>query len=158
MTSPSAQQIWTRNFLLIFFAHIVFSSAYCILIPTLPIYFLGIGSTEVQIGVLIGTLGIASLVIRPFIGRALVRVSEKSFMMAGALLFGLGSVGYLCAFSFWILFLMRIVQGFGSAFIYTAAVTYVARTSPETRLGQSLSYYYVAFNVAFAVTPSLGCF
>ena len=158
MTSPSAQQIWTRNFLLIFFAHIVFSSAFCILIPTLPIYFSGIGSTEVQIGVLIGTLGIASLVIRPFIGRALLRVSEKSFMMAGALLFGLGSVGYLCAFSFWILFLMRIVQGLGSAFIYTAAVTWVARTSPETRLGQSLSYYYAAFNVAFAVTPSLGMF
>jgi MFS family permease len=79
-------------------------------------------------------------------------------MMAGALLFGLGSVGYLCSFSFWLLFLMRIVQGVGSAFIYTAAVTYVARTSPETRLGQSLSYYYVAFNVAFAVTPSLGMF
>jgi MFS family permease len=79
-------------------------------------------------------------------------------MTVGALLFGLGSVGYLCSFSFWILFLMRIVQGFGSAFIYTAAVTYVARTSPETRLGQTLSYYYVAFNVAFAVTPSLGMF
>jgi MFS family permease len=158
MANPSAQQIWTRNFLLIFFAHIIFSSSFCILIPTLPIYFLGIGSTEVQIGVLIGTLGIASLVIRPFIGRALVRVSEKSFMMAGGLLFGLGSVGYLCSFSFWILFLMRIVQGVGSAFIYTAAVTYVARTSPESRLGQSLSYYYVAFNVAFAVTPSLGMF
>jgi MFS family permease len=78
-------------------------------------------------------------------------------MMVGALLFGLGSVGYLCA-SFWILFLMRIVQGFGSALIYTAAVTYVARTSPQTRLGQSLSYYYVAFNIAFALTPALGMF
>jgi MFS family permease len=158
MTSPSAQQIWTRNFLLIFFGHIVFSSAFCILIPTLPIYFLRIGSTEVQIGVLIGILGIASLVVRPFVGRALLRVSEKSFMMVGALLFGLGSVGYLCAFSFWILLLMRIVQGVGSAFIYTAAVTWVARTSPEARLGQTLSYYYVAFNVAFAVTPSFGMF
>jgi MFS family permease len=158
MTNPSAHQIWTRNFLIIFLSHIVFSSAYCILIPTLPVYFLRIGSTEVQIGVLIGTLGISSLVLRPFIGRALARISERSFMMAGALLFALGAMGYLCTFSFWILFLMRIIQGVGAAFIYTAAVTWVARTSPETRLGQSLSYYYVAFNVAFAVTPSFGMF
>jgi MFS family permease len=158
MTTPSARQIWTRNFLLIFLSHIVFSSAYCILIPTLPVYFLRTGSTEIQIGVLIGTLGISSLVLRPFIGRALVRISERRFMMAGALLFALGAMGYLFTFSFWILFLMRVVQGVGSAFIYTAAVTWVARTSPETRLGQSLSYYYVAFNVAFAVTPSFGMF
>ncbi len=103
MVNPSTQKIWTRDFSIVFLAQIVFSSAYCILIPTLPIYLLKGGSTEVQIGVLIGTSGIASLLVRPFVGRALLKVSEKSFMMVGALLFAIGSVGYLFAFSFWLL-------------------------------------------------------
>jgi MFS family permease len=158
MTDPSTQKIWTRDFSLIFLAQIVFSSAYCILIPTLPIYLLNGGSTEVQIGFLIGTSGIASLLVRPFVGRALLRISEKSFMKVGALLFAIGSVGYLFAFSFWLLLMVRIIQGVGSAFIFTAAVTWVANTSPGTRLGQSLAYYYLAFNIAFALIPSFGMF
>ena len=37
-------------------------------------------------------------------------------------------------------------------------MTWVANTSPVTRLGQSLSYYYLAFNIAFALIPSFGMF
>ena len=54
--------------------------------------------------------------------------------------------------------MVRIIQGVGSALVFTAAVTWVANTSPVTRLGQSLSYYYLAFNIAFAVIPSFGMF
>jgi len=158
MVNSPTQEIWTRDFSLIFIAQVVFSSALCILIPTLPIYLLKGGTTEIQIGVLIGTSGIASLLVRPFVGRALLKISEKSFLIVGALLFAIGSVGYLFAVSFWLLLMVRIIQGVGSAFIFTAAVTWVANTSPGTRLGQSLSYYYLAFNIAFALIPSLGMF
>jgi MFS family permease len=158
MVNPSTQKIWTRDFSLIFLANIVFSSALCLLIPTLPIYLLKGGSTEVQIGVLIGISGIAALIVRPFIGRALVKVSEKSFMMVGGLLFAIGSVGYIFASSFGLLLMVRIIQGVGSALFYTAAVTRVANTSPSARLGRSLAYYYLAFNIAFALIPSLGIF
>ena len=158
MVNPSTQKIWTRDFSAIFVAQVVFSCGYCILIPTLPIYLLKGGSTEVQIGVLIGTSGIASLLVRPFVGRALLKVSEKSFIMVGALLFSIGSVGYIFASSFGLLLMVRVIQGVGSAFIFTAAVTWVANTSPGNRLGQSLAYYYLAFNIAFALIPSFGMF
>jgi len=158
MVNPSTQKIWSRDFSLIFLANIVFSSALCLLIPTLPIYLLKGGSTEVEIGVLIGTSGIASLIVRPYIGRALVIVSEKSFMTVGGLLFAIGSAGYIFASSFWLLLMVRIIQGVGSALFYTAAVTRVANMSPGSRLGQSLAYYYLAFNIAFALIPSFGTF
>jgi predicted MFS family arabinose efflux permease len=158
MANSLTQKIWSRDFFLIFLSNIVFSSALCLLIPTLPIYLLKGGSTEVQIGVLIGTSGIASLIVRPFIGRALVKVTEKSFMMVGGVLFAIGSVGYIFASSFWFLLMVRIIQGVGSALFYTAAVTRVANTSPNSRLGESLAYYYLAFNIAFALVPSFGTF
>jgi MFS family permease len=158
LSNPQTEKIWSRDFLLVFLSNVVFSSALCLLIPTLPIYLLKGGSTEVQIGILIGISGIASLIVRPFIGRALVKASEKSFMIAGGLLFAIGSVGYIFASSFWLLLMVRIIQGVGSALFYTAAVTRVANTSPGSRLGQSLAYYYLAFNIAFALVPSFGMF
>jgi MFS family permease len=79
-------------------------------------------------------------------------------MTVGGLLFAIGSVGYIFASSFWLLLTVRIIQGFGSALFYTAAVTRVANTSPGSRLGQSLAYYYLAFNIAFALIPSFGMF
>ena len=60
MTTQTRQKILTRDFVLIFLTQIVFSSAYCILIPTLPIYLLRIGFTEVGVGALVGALGISS--------------------------------------------------------------------------------------------------
>jgi len=134
------------------------SSVYCTLIPTLPIYLSRIGSTEIEIGILIGTLGLSSLVLRPIVGRFLLKISEVTFMIAGAVLFTLTSLGYLFALPFWPLLMVRIFHGIGFAFFYTAAVTFVANSSPEARLGQSLSYYYLAFNIAFVLAPSFGMF
>jgi predicted MFS family arabinose efflux permease len=158
MTTQAMPKIWTRDFRLIFLIQFAFSSAYCLLIPTLPIYLSKIGSTEVEIGVLMGMLGMSSLVVRPLVGRALLKISEEKFMSAGALLFALGTAGYLLAAPFWLLLILRIVQGMGAAALFTATVISVVDRSPETRLGQSLSYYYLAFNIAFALTPSLGMF
>ncbi len=152
------QKIFTRDFLFIFLAQLTFSSVYCILIPTFPIYLSTKGSTEVEIGILVGVLGLASLVIRPLVGKALLKISERIFMMAGALLFVLTSAGYFFALTFWPLLIVRIFQGIGSAFFYTAAVTLVAHISPEARLGQSISSYYLGFNIAFALTPTFGMF
>jgi predicted MFS family arabinose efflux permease len=153
-----AEKILTRDFLLIFLAQLTVSTVYCILIPTLPIYLSRIGSTEAEIGVLIGTLSLSSFVLRPFVGRALLGIWEGTFMITGTVLFTLASVGYLFAFSFWALLMVRTVQGIGAAFFYTAAVALIAHISPESRLGQSLSYFYLSFNIPLVLAPSLGMF
>ena len=156
--TPVTNKIVNHDFVLTFAAQFVISCVYCLFIPTLPIYLSRMGSEEVEIGILIGTLGLSSLILRPFVGRALLRTSEANFMIGGALLFALTSAGYLFALPFWPLLTVRLFQGIGVAFFYTASVTLVANISPETHRGQSLTYYFLAFNIAFAVAPSLGMF
>jgi MFS family permease len=117
-----------------------------------------LGSSEVEIGVLIGSIGFSSLVLRPFVGRALLKIPEKTFMITGALIFALTSIGYLLTSPFWPFLMVRIFQGIGMAFFYTAAVTLIANISPEAHRGQSLSYFYLAFNISFALAPALGMF
>ena len=109
-----SQKILTRDFILCFLAYFAFSFVFNILTPTLPIYLSKLGSNEVEIGILIGSFAVSSLVLRPFVGRALLKIPEKTFMIAGALLFAIASVVYLLVSPFWSFLILRIFQGIGS--------------------------------------------
>lgn len=150
------QKILNREFILAFLAQLAFSSAFFILIPTLPIYLMRLGSKEEEIGVLIGVFSVSSLILRPFVGRALLKIPERNFMFGGALLLTLSSITYLFASPFWPFLMVRVFQGISLAFFYTASTTLIANISPEGHRGQSLSYFFLAFNIAFALAPSLG--
>lgn len=152
----TAQRILNHDFSLAFIAQFAFSFAYYVLIPTLPIFLSRSGSGEAEIGVLIGVFSVSSLILRPFVGRALLRISERKFMVAGCILFLLSSIAYLFAPPFWPFLVVRIFQGIGLAFFYTASFTFIANISPEAHRGQSLSYFYLALNIAFAVAPYFG--
>jgi MFS family permease len=92
------------------------------------------------------------------VGRALQKTPEKNFMIAGAILFALTSATYLVAPPFWPFLIVRVVQGIGLAFFYTSSVTFIGNISPEARLGPSLSYFYLAINFSFALSPMFGMF
>jgi MFS family permease len=158
MTTQTIRKILTRDFILSFFAQLALAFVTHILTPTLPIYLSRLGSTTVEIGFLIGIFGVSSLVFRPFIGRALIKIPEKKFMIAGALLFVLTSVAYLFAPPFWPLLIVRVFQGIGFAFFSTASFILITNISPEAHRGQSLSYFLLAPNISLALAPSFGMF
>jgi len=152
------RKILSRDFLLTFSAQLTFSSSLFILIPTLPIYLARRGAAEAEIGILIGISSVSSLILRPFIGRALSRIPERNFMLGGALLFILCSIAYIFLPPFWPFLMIRIFQGFGVALFFTASTLFIANITPEAHRGQSLSYFFLAFNFAFALAPSFGMF
>jgi MFS family permease len=136
----------------------MFISIFHILIPTLPIYLSRSGSTEAEIGVLVGIFFLSSLLFRPFVGKALLKIPEKNFMIAGAILFTLTSFAYLLAPPFWPLLIVRVFQGIGLAFFHTASFTLIANISPKAHRGQSLSYFLLASNFSLALAPPVGMF
>jgi MFS family permease len=150
------RKILNRDFVFGFFAQFIFSSVFCILIPTIPIYLSKQGSTEAEIGILVGIFSVSSLILRPFIGKALSKIPERSFMMAGALLYAISSTAYLLAPPFWPLLIVRVLQGFGLACFSTASFTWIANLTPETHRGQIISYFYLSINIAFALAPYFG--
>jgi MFS family permease len=154
----ATQKILTRDFVLCFFAQFAFSSVFFILIPTIPIYLSRLGATEAGIGILVGVLSVSSLILRPLVGRALLKIPEKKFMIGGSLLYTFSSIAYLFAKPFWPILIVRALQGIGLAIFQTASFTLITRISPDAHRGQSLSYFYLAINVAFALAPSLGMY
>jgi MFS family permease len=158
MMAQTIWEIFTRDFILGFLAHFTFVVAFHALTPTLPIYLSRLGSKETEIGVLIGIFFVSSLVFRPFVGKALLTIPERLFMMAGALLFAITSIAYLWAPPFWPFLIVRVFQGISLGVIHTAAVTLIANISPEAHRGQGLGYFFLAPTIALALAPSLGIF
>jgi MFS family permease len=152
----TTQKILTRDFVLNFLAQFAFSFVSFILIPTIPVYLSRFDAKAGEIGFLIGVLSVSSLIPRPFIGRALSRIPERKFMVAGAVLYILSSIAYLLAPPFWPFLIVRILQGVGLAFFSTASVALIANITSENRRGQIISYYFLSFNFAFALAPYFG--
>ena len=152
----TTQKILTRDFVLNFLAQFAFSFVSFILIPTIPIYLSRFEAKAGEIGFLVGILSVSSLIPRPFIGRALLRIPERKFMIAGAVLYVLSSVAYLLAPPFWPFLIVRVLQGVGLAFFSTASVALIANITSKNRRGQIISYYFLSFNFAFALAPYFG--
>jgi len=158
MTTQTIQKIFSRDFVLASFAQFALGSVFFILTPTLPIYLSQLGSNKVEIGVLIGILAVSSLVLRPFVGRALLKIPEKNFLIAGTLFYASASAGYLFAQPFWPFLTVRVFQGIGLALSSTALFTLIANISPEAHRGQSLGYFLLTHNISSAIAPTLGMF
>ena len=153
MTTP---KIISRDYILSFFAQFLSSSVFCILIPAIPIYLLQSGSKEGEIGFLVGILSVSSLILRPFVGKALLSIPERNFMTAGAFLYTLTCLAYLIAPPFWPLLIVRVLQGIGVAFFSTASFTLLADIIPEAYRGRLISLFYLSNNLSFALGPYLG--
>jgi predicted MFS family arabinose efflux permease len=150
------EKIFSRDFVLSFFAQFAFSCVFCILIPTIPIYLSGFEAKEAEIGFLIGIFSISSLVLRPFVGRALSVIPEKKFMIAGAAIYVLSCLAYILAPPFWPLLAVRVFHGIGLALFSTASFTLIARITPESNRGRFISYFYLSNNLSFALGPFFG--
>ena len=152
----TAQKILTRDFILSFFAQFAFSCVFCILIPVIPIYLSRFEVKEAEIGFLVGIFSVSSLVLRPFVGRALLRIPEKKFMIAGAIIYILSCLAYIWAPPFWPLLIVRVFHGIGLALFSTASFTLIANMTPESNRGQFISYFYLSNNLSFALGPFIG--
>ena len=122
----TTQKILSHDFILSFFAQFAFSSVFSILIPTIPIYLSRFEAKESEIGFLVGIFSVSSLILRPFVGRALLKTPEKNFMILGALLYAFSSLAYILAPPFWPLLIVRVFHGVGLAFFSTASFTLIA--------------------------------
>jgi MFS family permease len=128
------------------------------LTPTLPLYLARLGSNEKEIGVLVGTIGVSSLVARLIVGRILLRYSEKIVMMWGALIFSLSFLGLIVLRPFWPLFVVRLLQGIAFASLDTAAIAYVVRIVPEGYRSRAISYFLLAPSLASAIAATSGVY
>ncbi len=107
-------------------------------------------------GLLATTLGIASAMSAPLVGRWADRKNPRDYLLAGALLAATALIGQALATSYWLLVVWQFVLGLGLGSTLAVISSYIGRLAPEGRVGTAFGLDALAVSMAGAIGPSLG--
>ena len=134
-----------------------FASLYYLL-STLPLYVRSLGGSTSQVGLIIGILALTSLAARPVIGPWIDRAGRRPFLLAGAAIYALSSLGYGIIPSVRGLLVWRVFHGIGLATFSTAAASLAADVAPAGQRGRTMGVFGLAQAAALTVGPGAGQF
>jgi MFS family permease len=149
--------MWTRGFIVLWFAMLVAMAGIGMVSPLLPIYVRDdLGGPEIAVALSFSGLALAQLVASPFVGRMGDYIGTKPFIVTGFLIYCLGAVGYLFAENWQLVIAFRIVSGFGAASVFPMTLAYIGRLAPPGREGSFMGTFSVSQILGFGVGPLLG--
>ena len=132
-----------------------FTSLYYLL-PTLPVYVQALGGSTYEVGLIVGAFALTSLLTRPFAGVWMDRHGRRAFLVAGAAIYVVASLGYLVIHSVPGLLLWRVVHALGLATFSTAAASLAGDYAPLRRRGTVMGAFGLSQAAALTVGPLVG--
>lgn len=116
-----------------------------------------LGAGEAQIGFLFGLTAVASIAVRPPLGRVMDARGRRGVILVGNVVNTLVMGLYLTvtAIGPWV-YAVRILHGLGEAMLFTALFTYAADCVPESRRNQGLMLFGVSGMLPIALSGVLG--
>ncbi len=131
-------------------------SGISIIAPAIPFYAQALGASPFLIGVLVGGLAGARVVIDFPSGYLGDRFGNWRMMQTGLAIIALTSALAVIAFNYWFLLGVRIAEGVGSGFYVTSSLASLARAAPPHRRGQDMSIYVGFLLVGQVIGPVIG--
>ena len=155
-TDGAKTRLWTSDYVLgLLTAHFLFAS-YTSLYTMVPPYVLHRGGEEWEIGLVVGSFGIVSLLVRPFAGKWTYLLGAKRVAVAGSVIFAVASILYVPALEVWAIVPVRMLQGVGMAMTPVATVTVVVNLAPLRRRAEALSNHGNSIALSALYSPVVG--
>jgi MFS family permease len=154
-TSGRGERIFTPQFTLCFVAHGLQAVAFNLYLP-FPKRLNELGASDVVIGAAASLTGLAAVLARPSIGRAMDRAGRRATILVGgalhvvatALYLGIDRVGALLVFT-------RFLHGIAEAMLFSALFTFAADYVPARRRTQGLALFGVSGMLPIGIGPTL---
>lgn len=123
----------------------------------LPVFIVELGGNNVDVGLVMGSLGVTSLGSLPFLAPLIDRYGRRIFILGGILLIGLTNAGFLFFNSYSpLMILVRLTQGVAFAACFNGCATAVVDLVPSDKRAQGIGLFGVSGSLAVAVGPYMG--
>ncbi|MEO5903527.1 MAG: MFS transporter [Gemmatimonadaceae bacterium] len=126
-----------------------------IIYPLLPFYATRLGANAAMIGALVASFSVAQLISAPAWGWMSDKHGRRPAILIGLLISAAAYVIFAFAGSIWLLFLSRIIQGFGGGTIGVVQA-YVADISEGRDRAKSLGWLSAVTSLGAVIGPALG--
>jgi len=123
-----------------------------------PLFVQHCGGSQADIGIIMGSFSLASVLCRPWISEMIDRIGRKRCFTLGTLIMSLAPLVYLgisgdLSDIYGLVLLVRVIHGVGLAICSTAVFTYVADIIPAHRLNEGLGIFGVSGLIGLAIGP-----
>ncbi len=123
----------------------------------LPVIIVEMGGSKVDVGIVMGAIGITTLGTLPLVAPLIDKHGRKKFMIVGVLLMGLSNAGFLF-FSHYspLMVLVRLAQGVAFGACFNACATAIVDIVEPAKRAQGIGFFGVSGSMAVAVGPYIG--
>lgn len=124
--------------------------------PLVPLLLKSLGASTAAIGQIQTTYFIAFTVVTSILGRWIDRAGSKRLILIGLFLFGISLFVMPYAPTAEWFYLIRIVQGVGSALLFAPTEATINIISPPEKRSANMGLYGLVFGGGFAIGPAFG--
>lgn len=126
------------------------------IIPVLPLYGLYFGASQFMIGLLVGSLAAARVLMDLPSGMLGDTLGNRRMMQVGLIVIAVSSTQATISFDYWMLLAARVLEGVGSALYVTSSLAILSRSAPAGRRGRYMSYYVGGLLIGQTIGPVVG--
>jgi len=123
----------------------------------LPLQIRALGGSEATVGTVMGSAGLAGLVVLPLVGMAVDRSDRRRFLAAGAITMTIAALAFLRVDTVgWALYSLRLLQGVSFAMAFTASTALAAELAPAEGRARALGIFGLSTILTNAIAPGVG--
>lgn len=123
----------------------------------LPIVIVDLGGNSVDVGLVMGSIGVTSLASLPLIAPLMDSLGRRLFVVGGILLIGLSNAAFLFFESYSpLMIVVRLVQGMAFAACFNGCATSIVDIVPPDKRAQGIGLFGISGSLAVSIGPYLG--
>lgn len=151
-----SDKLLSRPFVLAALASFTHGMAFALFLH-FPGFLEDLGATEVIIGLIVGFAAVASIMVRPWVGRVMDQRGRRPLILLGNVVNIAAILLYLTVdqIDAWV-YVIRIVHGLSEAVLFTVLFTFAADWVPERKRTQGLALFGVSGMLPIALAGLLG--
>ena len=149
---PAAVRVVTTLIVAVFVQGIGASAV----LPLLPLFLRAHGTSNALVGAVMGSFFVAGVLTQYGAGHLTDRIGHRRIIVAGLLVYGISSLGFLTGVGSGGYVALRSLQGIGSGAVQVASLALVGLVVPLERRGRAFSAVFAAQLAGIAIGPLAG--